>query len=329
MDNVTHSLTGLALARAGIDRWCPRAAVLLLLSANAPDCDILALTRGQLAYFEVHRGYTHSLLLLPVMALLSVLVTAAIYREKLPWLRAWLVGCLGVGSHLLLDATLNYGVRPLIPFSSRWFYLDLNYLYDWNILLILSLAALLPLLARLVSSEIGERPRQGRGIARLALLFLVLYDTSRFVLHGRAVAQLESRLYDGLPPVAVSALPLPFNPFRWTGIVETAGTYRAIPVDTLSQLDTEQEAIFFKPPVTELIKNVQREEAFRFFLYFARFPVWSEQPALLTDAEGRRIELTDLRFGRPGAGGFHCVAIGDKAGRVMESWFTFGDGRER
>ena len=93
MDNVTHSLTGFALARAGLDRWCPRATLLLLLSANAPDCDILALTRGQLAYLEAHRGYTHSLLLMPIMALLCVLVTAALYREKLPWLKAWFVCC--------------------------------------------------------------------------------------------------------------------------------------------------------------------------------------------------------------------------------------------
>ena len=36
--------------------------------------------RGQLPYFEAHRGYTHSLLLLPVMALVCVAVTARVYR---------------------------------------------------------------------------------------------------------------------------------------------------------------------------------------------------------------------------------------------------------
>src|SRR5262245_55338250 len=122
MDNVTHSLTGLALARAGLDRWCPRAAVLLLLSTNAPDGDIVTLAKGQLVYFEAHRGYSHSLLMLPVIAAISVLATAAIFREKLPWLRAWLVCLLGVSSHLLLDLTNSYGVRLLLPASSRWFH---------------------------------------------------------------------------------------------------------------------------------------------------------------------------------------------------------------
>lgn len=329
MDNVTHSLTGFALARAGLDRWCPRATLLLLLSANAPDCDIVALTRGQLAYMEVHRGYTHSLLLLPVMALVSVLVTAALYREKLPWLKAWLVCLIGVGSHLALDWTNSYGIRPLIPFSSRWFHLDLNALYDWTILVALAIAALWPLFSRLVSGEIGSRTPAGRGIARFALLLLVLFDGARATLHARAVEQLESRLYDDLPPVSVAALPLTFNPFRWNGIVETASAYRTMPVDTFDPLDAENAAIYYKPPMTDALENARREEPFRYFLYFARFPVWSQQPVIWKEAERRRIELTDLRFGSPGRGSFHCIAIEDAAGRVLESWFTYSDGRTR
>jgi inner membrane protein len=329
MDNVTHSLTGLALARAGLDRFCPRATLLLLLSSNAPDCDILALTRGQLAYLEAHRGYTHSVLLLPVMAVVCVLVTAALYREKLPWGRAWLLCVIGLSSHLLLDVTNSYGVRLLIPFSSRWFHLDLNGLYDWSILIVLAIAVLWPLLSRLVSGEIGAQPRAGRGIARCALVFLVLFDAGRATLHQRAIAKLESRLYDGEPPVSVAALPLTLNPFRWNGVVETAGAYRAMPVDTEGALETENAAIFYKPPLTNTLRNVQREEPFHFFLYFARFPVWSQQPVIWKESERRRIELADLRFGSPGAGSFHCIAIVDAAGRVLESWFTYGDGQNR
>ncbi len=115
MENLTHSLTGYALARAGLDRFSPRAAVLLVLSANAPDLDILFLTQGRLQYFEAHRGYSHSVLLLPFMALLAVVVTAAIFRQRLPWLKAWLICCVGVASHLLIDWTNNYGVRLSAP----------------------------------------------------------------------------------------------------------------------------------------------------------------------------------------------------------------------
>ncbi len=328
MDNVTHSLTGLALARAGLDRFSPRATLLLLLSANAPDCDIVALARGQLAYLEAHRGYTHSLLLLPVLALVCVVVTAAVYREKLPWARAWVLCLIGLSSHLLLDWTNTYGIRPFLPFSSRWFHLDWNSLYDWSILTALGIALLWPLLSRLVSGEIGECSGAGRGIARCALAFVVLFDATRATLHGRAIEKLESRLYDGEPPVSVAALPLALNPFRWNGIVETSGDYRAMPVDAGGALEMEHAVIFYKPPLTDALRNVEREEAFRFFLYFARFPVWSQEPVVWKNMEARRFELADLRFGAPGVGGFYCGAIVDRAGRVVEFWFTYGSGRD-
>src|SRR5947208_4610333 len=129
MENVTHSLTGYALARAGLDRFSPRAAVLLVLAANAPDLDILYLTQGRLQYFEAHRGYSHSVVFLPLMALLTVIVTASIFRQRLPWLKAWLISCIGVASHLLIERTHNCGVRPALPFSFRWSRADLNVLH--------------------------------------------------------------------------------------------------------------------------------------------------------------------------------------------------------
>src|SRR5215469_16737278 len=100
MDNITHSLTGLVLSRAGLHRFSPRAALLLVLSANTPDIDIVALSGGPLRYLESHRGYSHSLVCLPLMAILPVAVVAAIYRQRLPWVRAWMLCCAGIGSHL-------------------------------------------------------------------------------------------------------------------------------------------------------------------------------------------------------------------------------------
>ncbi len=178
MDNITHSLTGLALSRAGLERFCPRAVWLLMLSANAPDADIAVASQGAFPYLEAHRGYTHSLCGLPVMAALTVVVIAAIFRQRLPWFRAWLICLIGVASHLLLDATNSYGVRLLLPFSSRWSHLDLNGLYDVWILAVLVFAAIWPLFSRLVTREIGGR---GSSAGRsLAIFALELFSTFRF-----------------------------------------------------------------------------------------------------------------------------------------------------
>jgi inner membrane protein len=325
MDNLTHSLTGLALARAGLNRFSPRATLLLLISANLPDIDILALSRSQLSYLEIHRGYTHSLAGLPVMALLSVLATAAIYRQKLPWLNAWLLCVAGVGSHLLLDWTNSYGIRLLLPFSSRWFHLDLNSLTDFVALGVLLAAFIWPFLSRLVAAEIGERGKRpaGRRMAVFALVFFALFDVSRAILHARAVGQLSARLYEGAAPVHAAALPGPVDPFTWSGVVESRDAYRLLKVNTLGKIDPASAQIFYKPPVTRALQAAEATEPFRFFLYFARFPVWSIEPVTESNWEGTRVELTDLRFGTPGHGSFHCIALENSRGRVGDSRFRF------
>ncbi|HEX3681185.1 MAG TPA: metal-dependent hydrolase [Bryobacteraceae bacterium] len=326
MDNITHSLTGLALARAGLNRLCPRATLLLILSANAPDADIVSLAGGQLKHLEIHRGYTHSLIGLPFMAALSVLVVAAIFRHKLPWARAFLLCCLGVASHLLLDWTNAYGVRLLLPFSSTWFHSDLNSLFDLYILAALLLAALWPSFSRLVSREIGSQAPAGRGIAVSALAFFLFFDAARAALHARAIAQLQSRLYEDQPPLRTAALPDPFTPARWRAVVETTNTYRLLAVDSFSDLIPQGGQIFFKPATQPSFQSASEMEAFRFFLYFARFPVWSQEPVTGDQGPETRVDLVDLRFGVPGAGSLHCIALENSRYQVLGSWFTYGSG---
>ncbi|HTU45663.1 MAG TPA: metal-dependent hydrolase [Bryobacteraceae bacterium] len=328
MDNLTHSLTGLALARMGLNRISPRATLLMVLSANAPDIDAVSLAGGQLKNFEIHRGYTHSLIGLPFVAALAVIVVAAIHREKLPWLRAWLLCCVGVASHNLIDWTNAYGVRLLLPFSSRWFHLDLNSLFDLYILAALVLAAVWPAFSRLVSREIGDKASAGRGIAISALAFFLLFDCARAVLHSRVIAQLQSRLYENQPPLQAAALPDPYTPVRWRGVVETPSAYRLMSINALADLIPEGGQIFFKPVPRPSFQNAKETEAFRYFLYFSRFPVWSEEPVTMDQGSGTRIDLVDLRFGTPGTGSLHCIALENSHFQVLGSWFTYGSGAQ-
>jgi inner membrane protein len=257
------------------------------------------------------------------MAALSVLLVAAAGRKRLPWMRAWLLCLLGVGSHLLLDWTNDYGIRLFLPFSSRWFALDWTGLYDPAILVVLGVAALWPMLARLVSGEIGRPGREGRKMAVFALSFVLVFDCGRGVLHERAVAELNARLFDGAVPVQVAALPETFNPLRWRGVVETAESFRTLDVDLTTDLDTAGE-VFYKPPRDAALEAAKRSEAFRYFLYFARFPVWSEDRSAGGDG-ATRVVLSDLRFGRPAGGGFHSVAEVSSLGALAGADFTYGD----
>ena len=324
MDNVTHTLVGVALARAGFKRVTPHATLLLVIAANLPDIDVLSLGGGQLADLEVHRGYTHTFIALPIVALIAVALTAVIGTEKLSFLKAWAVALVGASSHLLLDWTNSFGIRPLLPFSSRWFYLDLNGLYDGVILVALSIALLWPWFVGLVAGEIGRSgKRSGQGSALAGLLFLVLFEGGRWSLHERALTQLNSRLYDGAVPLNVAALPEPNNPFKWTGVVETQDAYRIVETGALDLSNASDSRVFFKPAQGVAYKAAVRNEAFRYFLYFSRFPVWGIEPVQLNSGVGKHLDLSDLRFGVPGEGSFHAIALVDAAGQLLESGFRF------
>src|ERR1035438_10923881 len=74
MDNLTHTAIGLFLSRIGLGRWSPGATPIVLIAANIPDIDVVSSAGGPLNYLAYHRHLTHSLLLMPVMALAAVVV---------------------------------------------------------------------------------------------------------------------------------------------------------------------------------------------------------------------------------------------------------------
>jgi inner membrane protein len=139
MDNLTHSLVGLAAAKAGLERLSPGATAVCVLAANAPDSDILATLGGRWFYLQHHRGITHSIvgtltlaLLIPVLFYLGDWLIARLRgRNRLVRFKGLLAASVLLSlSHPLLDWTNNYGVRPLLPWSGKWFYGDLVFIVD-------------------------------------------------------------------------------------------------------------------------------------------------------------------------------------------------------
>jgi inner membrane protein len=159
LDNLTHSLVGLFLARAGLKHATPRGTAIMMLAANAPDFDVVCWFGGSASYIHWHRNITHSLIGLPVMALLAVAIVRLAGRKEIRWLPAFLIAMVAVASHLILDLTNVYGVRLLLPFSGRWFHWDMTPIIDLVIWTVLLAGVAAPALGRLVGSEIGERSR--------------------------------------------------------------------------------------------------------------------------------------------------------------------------
>jgi inner membrane protein len=326
MDPLTHTLTGLALSRAGLNRRSAYATPILLLAASAPDIDILAYAAGPAAYLHYHRHLTHAFLAIPFLALLPVLLVRLFARKPFAWIWAYLVSLLGVATHPLLDWMNAYGVRCWLPFSGEWLRGDLASLGDIWILTALLLAALAPALAKLVSSEIGARPSSGRGWAIFALCFLPLFGGVRYVLHERALAVLDARLYGGQAPLRVAAFPTPFSPFYWKGLVETGPYYALYDLNLLGEFDPAAGRTLYKPELgpaqAAAADAARRTPAFRAFLDFSKYPLWrftaqeEPQPAI-------RVEVMDLRFGAPPHPRFVASALVLPNGQVEQSGFQY------
>jgi inner membrane protein len=321
MDNLTHSLTGLMLSRAGLNRFYPRADLLLIIAANSPDSDIVTIVRGPLYYFEHHRGITHSIAAMPVMALLSVLIVCAIYRTMRGWVAAWGIAIIGVASHLLLDWTNVYGIRLFLPFSARWLHLDLINLFDLIIWAVLLLGWLGPLMARLVTSEIGAKAGTGRGMAIFALSFFLVYDCGRALTHQRAIEILDSREYHGGPPTLVAAFPTPgINPFEWEGWIERPEFVMHFLANVRQQFDPAAGTITYKAAPSPAIDAARQAHPVSVFLRFAQYPLWSVTAA--DSPEGaHEVAVRDLRFP------FGAEALVDASNRVISSSFHAGGNR--
>ena len=329
MDPLTHSATGLFLGRAGLNRFCEQAPWILLLAANAPDIDIVTALGGSLSYLHYHRHLTHALVAVPFLALLPVLVVRLFTRKPFRWRGAYVISFLAVISHLLLDYTNIYGIRFLLPFSGRWFHLDLTPVVDLWIWAALLLAFAGPLLVRLVNAEIGARTTHaGRGFAIFALLFLLAYNVGRAALHTRAVATLNARIYAGTVPVRVAALPGMGNPLLWRGLAETNEFYSVQDFSLLEEFDPSRGTIFYKAEPGPIISAANRTPVFRDFFTFSQFPLERTTPA--QEPEGAtRVEAMDMRFGTPPEPAFVATAIVSNRLEVLQSWFRIGAVRSR
>lgn len=332
LDNLTHTLTGLALSRAGFNRLSSRSAWILVLAANAPDMDVVTALAGKAAYLTWHRNFTHSVLALPLVALLPVAVVRLASRKPVQWPRAWLVSMAGVASHLVMDWTNIYGIRLFVPVSDAWRRLDITSVIDPWIWAALGLSVVAPALAGLVGSEIGEQAKSRSHVslvfALAALLFVALYDGARLVMHARAIAVLDARVYEEGPPRRVAAFPHPWRPLRWHGLVDTGQAYRLLSLDLDREFDPASGEAFFKPEQHPAMDVAAATPGFRALLGFSQYPLWTVTPA--AEPEGAvEVRLLDLRFGTPREPGFVATALVDARNQVLRSSFEFGGPRRR
>src|SRR5688572_15239447 len=129
MDTLTHGIVGALIGKAFFADDAPdpsswrarpqnpgRVAILAsTLGAVVPDIDVFAgpLAHNQLAMLTWHRSVTHSLVMLPVWAVVLAVLTGAVARRfrwpAPPTTVLILIYALSISSHIFLDLITSFG----------------------------------------------------------------------------------------------------------------------------------------------------------------------------------------------------------------------------
>ena len=270
MEPVTHFLTGACIGRAGFNRKTAYATLAAVLAAEAADLDVFWGFAGPVEELKHHRGITHTFWAVPVVA--GVVVGAVWlfhrWREARSKRRAsrpdqpirpcpkqerprrrrrmpaggagsTLTAFVAALSHLLLDWTNNYGLRPFFPFNPRWYAGSFMFIAEPLLWALFFLAFFMPWVLGLADREIGARrePFRGRGWAIFALAAMVALGCWRWAEHAQALAMIENTNIAAEPVTRIAIEPYPVNPFRWHAILETADFYQTAEIDTRTGVD--------------------------------------------------------------------------------------------
>ena len=153
MDNITHTLVGIALADFATRGRSTKTERRLfvgagIIAANLPDIDITysAITPpAPLGYLLHHRGHTHTVLGLAALALGLVMayrMVPIVRRMHIgDRLRLWALIAGALASHVLLDALNSYGVHAFYPIDSTWYYGDAVFIFEPWLWVVLGIAA--------------------------------------------------------------------------------------------------------------------------------------------------------------------------------------------
>jgi inner membrane protein len=337
MEPVTHFLTGACMGRAGLNRKTAYATLAATLAAEAADMDVFWGFRGPVEGLKHHRGITHTFVAAPVVAGVIVGVVALVdcwwerrrlrrlermqlepgapvpvrwQRKEIRWGWLYFTALLAALSHLLLDWTNNYGVRPFFPFNPRWYAGSFVFIAEPIIWGLLALAFIMPALFGLVGGEIGARRARfrGRGWAIFALLGMVGAWGFRWSQHRQALALVNNQQVASEPVRRVAAEPYPANPFRWHMILETADFYQTAEVNTYTGdvASDPQLDVMYKPTDDAAIEAAKQTELGKVYLDWGTWAVVRDvgqeparglaPPQLPPGQHWTTVEFDDLRF---------------------------------
>ncbi len=289
MDNLTHTLVGACLAEAGLKKRTPLGAATLMIGANFPDIDVIAVPLGM--GIEWRRGITHGFLALAILPfVLGWLMlqwdrrVRARRQPELPradFRQLVILSAISIATHPTLDFMNTYGVRWLMPFVDRWFYADGLFFVDiW-------------LFVALLAGVLLSRRRGTPQPARIALGVLAAYTTCMLVVTGLG----RSGISQSFPGRRIMVAPVPVIPWQRDVLIEDGDVYLQRSWRLFGELGPGgfpmPRYLGMARPDDPSLQAARRLPRVAGFLGWARFPIYS----VVRDASGTRVRVSDARYG--------------------------------
>ncbi len=209
MDPISHAASGALLALSLPKR--PQAKYFLPLAAlvaASPDIDVI-FSPAPIDYLLLHRGITHSIFAIPILAPLFALLLYTFWRKSTPNAWSYFNTCIFAASllllHIWLDIVTTYGTMIFLPFS--------DYRVRLNGVFIIDFLLLVPMILSVIY---GLRNKK---IAILCLMWIFIYPSfcvGLRVLHEQSA--LKRLVHEDITNIAV--LPDAFAPFFWRLVYE-------------------------------------------------------------------------------------------------------------
>lgn len=216
MDPISQGVVGgivaQALGRKINVRW---AGIVGFIAGLPADLDVfIRSAEDPLLNLEYHRHFTHSLVFIPVGALLVSLALWWFLRKKLTFAQLYAVCFLGYGTSGLLDACTSYGTRLWWPFS--------NARVAWDNIGIVDPIFTLTLLAVLLVAIVCKRRSWATWGFVFGMSYLLLGVAQRERGKSHLLALAEER---GHAVVRYTMKPTVLNLWVWRGIYQTEDEY--------------------------------------------------------------------------------------------------------
>jgi inner membrane protein len=300
MDTITHALTGALIGYCGFRQRGGRLALwTTIAAAEFPDSDIVMASFGGETYLRWHRSFTHSAVMLPVLATVVAGIFWAFTRRS-DFKLLWIAAAAGISSHLLLDWITSYGTILLWPLSGARYELSWVFILDpyvWAMLGVTLWAVL----------RLGNAHAAPVGLAVVTGYFLMCG-----ALHWRALPRQETG--------KVRAYAQPMNPLRWAIVRDTGNaTTWSDGLETKTFTQHHDDVLLPKAEATGVVK---------LYRWFAVFPLVER-----IEENGRTVlRYRDLRFRSrmPGGAvreGMFIVAnvVFDPQGNIVAAGLTSAD----